>query len=108
MKKKILGSMLASVIFSLIIITTLVIVVANYEYIENVKQEMTTNNELLINILKSDEIKNKQLFFNNYIKSQEIRMTFIDKNGKVLGDSVADAETMENHNNRPEVIDARK
>jgi two-component system phosphate regulon sensor histidine kinase PhoR len=108
MKKKILGSMLASVIFSLIIITTLVIVVANYEYIENVKQEMTTNNELLINILKSDEIKNKQLFFNNYIKSQEIRMTFIDKDGKVLGDSIADAETMENHNNRPEVIDARK
>jgi two-component system phosphate regulon sensor histidine kinase PhoR len=59
MKKKILTSMLASVLFSLIISTALVILVANYEYVENVKQNLKVNNELIVNIFKSNEIKNK-------------------------------------------------
>lgn len=108
MKKKILASMLASVVFSLIISTTLIILVANYEYVQNVKENLKTNNELIINIFQSDEIKNKQEFFKKYIKSEEIRQTLIDKNGYVLGDSVVDSETMDNHNNRLEVIEARK
>lgn len=108
MKKKILASMLATVIFSLIIITTLVILVTNYEYVENVKQNLKINNELIINIFSSDEIKNKQEFFKKYVKSQEVRQTLIDKSGNVLSDSVVDTETMDNHNNRKEIIDARK
>jgi len=108
MKKKILASMLASVVFSLIISTTLIILVANFEYVQNVKENLKTNNELIINIFQSDEIKNKQEFFKKYIKSKEIRQTLIDKNGYVLGDSVVDSETMDNHNNRPEVMEARK
>jgi len=108
MKRKILASMLASVLFSLIIITTLMILVANYEYVQNVKQNLKTNNEIIINLLKSDEIKNKKQFFKDNVKSQDVRQTFIDKNGNVLSDSIADSETMDNHNNRPEVVEARK
>ena len=108
MRKKILASMLALVLFSLIISTTLVILVTNSEYIQNVKQNLKTNNELIINIFKSDEIKNKQDFFKKYIKNIDIRQTLIDKNGNVLADSAVDSETMDNHNNRPEVIEARK
>ena len=37
-----------------------------------------------------------------------IRETYIDKNGNVLSDSIADSKTMDNHNARKEVIDARK
>ena len=37
-----------------------------------------------------------------------IRQTYIDKNGEVLSDSVADSKTMDNHNSRKEVKDARK
>jgi len=108
MKRKILASMLASVLFSLIIITTEVILVSNYEYVQNVKQNLKTNNEIIINLLKSDEIKNKKQFFKDNVKSQDVRQTFIDKNGNVLSDSIADSETMDNHNNRPEVVEARK
>ena len=36
------------------------------------------------------------------------RITLIDSDGKVLLDTQADATTMENHNQRPEVIDARQ
>ena len=40
--------------------------------------------------------------------SEKIRITLIDQDGKVLSDNVADPNSMENHNNRPEVIQARK
>jgi two-component system phosphate regulon sensor histidine kinase PhoR len=36
------------------------------------------------------------------------RITMIDGDGKVLLDTQADASTMENHNQRPEVVDARQ
>ena len=39
-------------------------------------------------------------------KAAETRITVIDSTGKVLADSEADAETMENHSTRPEFISA--
>jgi two-component system phosphate regulon sensor histidine kinase PhoR len=36
------------------------------------------------------------------------RVTIIDSTGKALADSRHDLSTMENHSNRPEVIDAMK
>lgn len=39
-------------------------------------------------------------------KAAEARVTVIDSTGKVLADSETDAETMENHSNRPEFISA--
>jgi two-component system, OmpR family, phosphate regulon sensor histidine kinase PhoR len=38
--------------------------------------------------------------------SSQMRLTIIALSGKVLGDSVEDPASMENHSNRPEVIDA--
>lgn len=40
--------------------------------------------------------------------SQRLRITFIDKYGNVLGDSDAQAENMQNHSDRPEIIQAFK
>ncbi|MGN1343533.1 MAG: sensor histidine kinase [Traorella sp.] len=40
-------------------------------------------------------------------KQENIRITLIDKDGVVLLDSEANASEMENHNDRPEVIEAR-
>ncbi|MGE5629303.1 MAG: ATP-binding protein [Solirubrobacterales bacterium] len=107
MKKKILASMIASVLFSLIICITLVIFISNYEYVDNIKQSLLLNNELIINVLKSNEINDKVKFFKENIKNDDIRQTLIDKNGNVLGDSLVDAETMDNHNGRPEVVASR-
>ena len=39
-------------------------------------------------------------------KAAETRITVIDSTGKVLADSEADAETMENHSTRPEFVSA--
>ena len=38
----------------------------------------------------------------------ETRITIVDPHGAVLADSEQDPETMENHNNRPEILQARR
>ena len=42
------------------------------------------------------------------ISKEEMRITIIAEDGEVLYDSQADESKMENHKNRPEIIDARK
>jgi two-component system, OmpR family, phosphate regulon sensor histidine kinase PhoR len=107
-KKKILFSMTASVLFSLVITAALVILVSNYEYEDNVRQNLKLNNELVINILQNQNPNNLKDFFAMNIKSSELRETLVDKDGNVLSDSLVDPATMDNHNSRQEVIDARK
>ncbi|QAT40122.1 HAMP domain-containing sensor histidine kinase [Clostridium sp. JN-9] len=108
MKRKLLLSMLATLLFSLITITTLFIILVNYEHIESTKTNLKTNNDLIINILNNENIKDVREFFLNNFTDSGIRVTYIDKNGKVLIDSFIDKDTMDNHNNREEVIKARK
>lgn len=96
-----------SVILSLVITAMLIIRVSNFEYEQNVKQNLKSNNDLVINILKNQEPGNLKEFFAENIRNSELRETLIDKEGNVLSDSVADTETMDNHNLRQEVIDAR-
>jgi two-component system phosphate regulon sensor histidine kinase PhoR len=107
-KRKILFSMTASVLFSLIITAILVILVSNYEYEENVRQSLKLNNELVINVLKNQDTGRLKDFFALNIKNSEMRETLIEKDGKVLSDSQVDPATMDNHNSRQEVVDARK
>jgi two-component system phosphate regulon sensor histidine kinase PhoR len=106
-RRKILLSMAASVLFSLIVTAALVILVSNYEYTQNVKQNLKTNNDLVVNILENQETANLQNFFSENIRSSELRETLIDREGNVLSDSQVDEETLDNHNTRQEVIDAR-
>ncbi|HEY5575878.1 MAG TPA: ATP-binding protein [Clostridiaceae bacterium] len=108
MKKKILFSMTASVLFSLVITAALVILVSNYEYEDNVRQNLKMNNELVINILQNQNPNNLKDFFAMNIKSSKLRETLVDMNGNVLSDSQVNPANMDNHNSRQEVIDARK
>jgi two-component system phosphate regulon sensor histidine kinase PhoR len=108
MKRKLLLSMLATLLFSLITITTLFIILVNYEHIESTKANLKANNDLIINILNNENIKDKREFFLNNFADSGIRVTYIDKDGRVLIDSFIDKDSMDNHNNREEVIQARK
>lgn len=107
MRRKILFSMTASVLFSLVITAILVILVSNYEYEENVRKSLKLNNELVINVLKNQDETQLKDFFSKNIKNSEMRETLIGKDGTVLSDSEVNPATMDNHNSRKEVIDAR-
>lgn len=108
MKKKLMFSMLSTLLFSLAIMTILFIVIENQQYIQNMKQTLRVNNKLIINVLKNEKLEDRKTFFKNNFTNEMIRETYIDRAGGVLSDSIADPKTMDNHNSRKEVIDARK
>ena len=108
MKKKLMLSMVSTLIVSMIIATLLFIVIENREYIKNMKDTLKLNNEILINIIKNEKIEDKGGFFKKIFLDKVMRVTLIDKDGKVLGDSMAEEYTMSNHNLRKEVMEARK
>lgn len=108
MKKKLMIYMLATVVISLVLVTSLFIFIDNKEYENSVKSNLKENNQFIIDTLTSGNVKDADAFIQNSFKTSGIRVTYIDRNGNVLTDSVADKETMSNHNNRQEVIDARK
>ena len=51
-------------------------------------------------------VQNGLEYLNSLEENDELRITWIDTDGTVLFDNVADAATMENHSNREEVIEA--
>ncbi len=65
-----------------------------------------------INIVEIDLKSSKDRDLNRYSecfeKRIELRITLIDENGVVLIDSTNDAKMMENHLNRPEIIEANR
>lgn len=108
MKKKLMKSTLGVLIFSVVILTLLFILIINYQYIANVKRNLKQNNDLVKNLFETNNLNNKSTFFNVNLQSLDVRVTYINKDGNVIYDSQADTETMNNHNTRPEVIDARQ
>ena len=108
MKKKLLIYLLSTVIFIFVVVTALIVSIFNYEYQENLRDKLQINNNMIISLLRSNNVKDHQMFFTQNLKSSLLRVTYIDKKGKVLYDSSVDAKTMDNHNGRQEIIKARK
>lgn len=108
MKKKLMITMLITLILTFSIVTTLFVIIENYQYMQNTKENLRINNQIVINVLEAEGFNDKNFSFKNNFKNDVIRETLIDKKGKVLSDTIADAETMDNHNERKEVKDARK
>lgn len=88
-------------------ITALYMTIINYQNEENIKKSLKVNNELAINLLEEDVISDKNIYFKNFNKSN-FRVTLIDDDGKVIYDSDVLPEEMDNHNERKEIIEARK
>jgi two-component system, OmpR family, phosphate regulon sensor histidine kinase PhoR len=108
MKKKLMQSILSVLIISVVVLTVFFIKIINNQYNQNVRNRLEKNNQFIISILSTNNVLDKQIFFKNNLSNLEMRVTYIDKSGKVLMDSVADNETMDNHNNRIEVKEARE
>ncbi len=108
MRKKLMISILSTVFLSLTLVTILYIFIVNYEHEQMTKNTLEDNNQMVINMIKSNNVVNLKLYFDENFKDTNIRVTYIDKDGTVIGDSEANPEKMDNHNLRKEIVDARK
>ena len=108
MKKKLMAAIMGTVILSIILITILFTVVVDYEHEEIIKQTLRDNNKKVINLINSNNITNLKSFFQNDLAGTSTRITYINSLGKVVYDSEANPDIMENHNTRPEVLEARQ
>ena len=107
MKKKILFSMVTILIFTILAVATVSNIISSYENTESVKQHLKNNNAIITEFFKQNKEEVTSTFKNLY-NDIDVRVTYIDNSGKVISDSMIDAETMDNHNNREEIIAARK
>jgi two-component system, OmpR family, phosphate regulon sensor histidine kinase PhoR len=108
MRKKILLSMVGILLFSFVIITTFLLLIVNYQYEENIKYNLKMSNQTINKLLIHSNLNEKEIFSKNNFNDPAIRITYIDKTGKVLQDSSIEADTLDNHNTRKEVIEARQ
>jgi two-component system phosphate regulon sensor histidine kinase PhoR len=108
MKKKLIVTILLILTCSFIVVTAVFTLIINHQYRENAIKSLKQNNDVVISLLTTENVKDKEILFKKNFSSEDIRVTLIDKSGNVINDTVADKETMNNHNNRKEVIDARE
>ncbi|MGB9843440.1 MAG: ATP-binding protein [Caldisericia bacterium] len=113
-KREILKRLLISSLLTILIPLILILFVSTI-YIRNSSIKIYESNLLEIAYTLEEPIKEKLSFENKtkideYIKSLKIekgfRLTVIKPDGVVLGDSILDPITMENHKSREEVIEA--
>lgn len=107
MKNKLMLSILCTIILSLALITALYMTILNYQHEENIKRSLKQNNEIAIKVLENGAISNMDLYFKSFENSQ-FRLSLINKDGVVVKESETVNSEMDNHNNRKEVVDARK
>jgi len=114
MKNKIIWRFLGAHIFLIFIAILVLSFFASLKlqdyYEQKISDKLTSNAFLAEDIFKEYLSSNNQEAIqlkNEYLaKKLNLRITIIDRQGKVLADSKQDSDTMENHSNRPEIIEA--
>ncbi len=104
MRKRIVISISAVIILSLMIMTGLYFGISNYKYIENSKNVLLEYDKILEVLIDSD--KGALTTKLNFLKDSSVRVTYISSNGAVLYDSYKDNATMGTHIDRIEIKEA--
>ena len=87
MRKKIVISISAIIILSLIIMTGLYFGISNYRYIQNSKSVLLEYDKILEVLIDNNISLNDELSF---LKNSNVRVTYISANDTVLFDSYKD------------------
>lgn len=94
-------------------ILTIVIIYISYttikkHYINKLETDLYTYTNLIQSDLNSNNIDlSYDEIISKYNNNTELRITIIDTNGIVLYDNESDYRTMDNHRNRPEILDLK-
>ena len=104
LSKKILKRFLLLSLFLFLILGSISYFWIKQLYVEQIQTDLVHD----IDIIELELQKNRdfQKIADDIKRLTSIRVTIIDKDGRVLADSDADALKMENHKNRPEIFDA--
>ncbi len=107
MKKKLMAYIMVVLIFVLIFVSVLFYAISNYEKEQRTREELTIYNHFFqSDFYPENNSKTKELI--QELKNIGVRVTVIDVDGVVIFDSTHDVKSLSNHNNREEIIDARK
>ncbi|MBS4540072.1 PAS domain-containing protein [Clostridium sp. D2Q-11] len=110
MKKRIF--IIFSILILIGVITTgsLSLSLVRLNYINSVEEQLESNSRLISQFLKSQNIEDDDLniFADTYSKEIGARISFINKEGEVIGDSDINIDLLENHKDRPEISKAYK
>ena len=101
MKKRIITSVVITVVFALIIVTSSFIALVNVNTINDAKEILSIYNLLIADDIKNNDYDNVSLFT---FKGNAVRFTVVNKDGEVIYDN--EKENLENHKDRQEIIDA--
>lgn len=104
MKKRIFWSIMLSSFLTLILTTSLIITALYSDFASERKRELVTNCSLVAIALAKTDIN----YLTAFGRESSDRITLVAPDGTVLYDSFADAKTLDNHLNRPEIYDALK
>lgn len=102
MRKKILTSVIITVLFALIIASSSFVVLYNYQDLNSTKKSLKDFANYIVNVNGAYE----DIISGYRINNTPVRCTVIDKNGNVVYDSVD--KSLNSHKNRDEVIKANK
>ncbi|MDI3533900.1 MAG: two-component system, OmpR family, phosphate regulon sensor histidine kinase PhoR [Thermosediminibacterales bacterium] len=110
MLKRLMGAFTALILIGVLLTGSFSMEIAKNNYYDMVEEKLKSNARIIQKELTEDLSKGQKLDYEKlseeYSRITEARITIIDINGKVLGDSELAAEKMENHKDRPEVIQA--
>lgn len=103
MKKKIMISVIITITFSLVLLTSCFIAISNYQYIENSKLNLKQYNILLEELILNHNEGTENKF--DFVKKLygNIRVTYMGKNGDVTYDTDSEIDKLDNHKEREEI-----
>jgi len=103
MQKKINLLFLFSILFGILMVSALTINLVSDNYIKSIENELISNANLVIEMIKQEDIEAYDAFSKRIKEITGARMTIIDEEGVVLGESSRSIEGIDNHKFRPEV-----
>ena len=104
MKKRILSSVIVTVLFALAIVVSGFIVFFNINKINSIKEDLRNVNNIVFDYGVENESKIKEFSSDYYINNTSVRITIMDKKGNIIFDSLNN--NMDNHLDREEIKEA--
>lgn len=107
MQKRLFIGLVIVVLVAVCITGSLTTSLLSINCIKDIEDKLITSSKLIVSYIDEfEEIPKYHDLATKFAKETESRITFINENGLVLGDSEIDAKGANNHLNRPEVKDA--